>query len=202
MYNRPVVIVELGEGDVRMVATVTSRLSGESGVRFRNGRTNRTVYGMNNPDLDNREQASSDTNSETGLKKTAVQFLKFGLVGVSNTLVAWACYYLFLWINPDLYMVGTVVGGVVSIANAFFWNDRFVFKGGRNDLKSKLLRLGKTYVSYGGTSLLGIALMFIEVEFWGIDKVIAPIVNLAITVPLNFVINKFWAFRKTPAQKR
>ena len=33
------------------------------------------------------------------------QFIKFGLVGVSNTAVSMAVYYIFLWISPDLYMV-------------------------------------------------------------------------------------------------
>ena len=128
------------------------------------------------------------------LKKLVVQFAKFGLVGLSNTLVSWVCYYLFLWIDEDLYMVGSIVGTVASIANAFFWNDRFVFKGGENDWKSKLKRLGKTYVSYGGTSLLSIVLLWIEVQL-GASKTLAPIVNLIITIPLNFLINKFWTFR-------
>ena len=129
------------------------------------------------------------------LKKLVAQFVKFGLVGLSNTLVSWACYYLFLWIDEDLYMVGSVVGAVVSIANAFFWNDRFVFKGNENDWRSKLKRLAKTYVSYGGTSLLSTFLLWLEVQL-GVDKVIAPVVNLLITIPLNFILNKFWTFKK------
>ncbi len=125
-----------------------------------------------------------------------LQFVKFGLVGVSNTLVSWAVYYLFLWLNEDLYMAGTVAGAVVSIYNAFFWNDRFVFKGGDRDRKSRLKRLGKTYVSYGFTSLLSIALLWGEVNLLGISKALAPIVTLVVTIPLNFLINKFWTFRR------
>ena len=75
------------------------------------------------------------------------QFIKFGLVGVSNTAVSMAVYYIFLWISPDLYMVGNILGTILSIANAFFWNDKFVFTGNANDWRSKLKRLGKTYVS-------------------------------------------------------
>ncbi len=129
------------------------------------------------------------------LKKLVVQFVKFCLFCFSNTLVSWACYYFFLWIDEDLYMVGSVVGTVVSIANAFFWNDRFVFKGGQNDWRSKLKRLGKTYVSYGGTSLLGIFLLWVEVKFLGISKTLVPFINLVITIPLNYLINRLWAFR-------
>lgn len=47
------------------------------------------------------------------------QFIKFGLVGVSNTAVSMAVYYIFLWISPDLYMVGSILGTILSIANAF-----------------------------------------------------------------------------------
>lgn len=128
------------------------------------------------------------------LKKLVLQFIRFGFVGLSNTLVSLACYYLFLWINEDLYLVGSIVGTIVSIANAFFWNDRYVFPGGKHSWHAKLKRLGKTYVSYGGTSILAIFLLWLEVQL-GVSRRIAPIVNLIITIPLNFVINKLWTFK-------
>ena len=123
------------------------------------------------------------------------QFFKFGLVGVSNTAVSMGIYYLFLWINPELYMVGSILGTVISIFNAFVWNDLFVFTGNPKDFKSIAKRLGKTYVSYGGTSLLSTVLLWVEVNLFGISKGIAPVVNLLITIPLNFLINKFWTFK-------
>lgn len=129
-------------------------------------------------------------------KENILQFIKFGLVGVSNTVVSMVCYYIVLFINEDLYLLGSIIGTIVSIANAFYWNDKYVFKGNQNDWKSKLKRLGKTYVSYGGTSLLSNVLLWIEVSFFGVNKNIAPIVNLLITIPLNYIINKFWTFKK------
>ena len=139
-------------------------------------------------------------NDRAEQKALIFQFVKFGLVGISNTLISWICYYVILWIDDDLYLWGSLVGTVVSIANAFFWNDRFVFKGKEDDLKSRLKRLGKTYVSYGGTSLLSMLLLWIEVQLFGVNKVIAPVVNLLITIPLNFLINKFWTFRNGEKQ--
>lgn len=122
------------------------------------------------------------------------QFLKFGLVGLSNTAVSMGIYYLFLWIDEDLYMLGSVLGTILSIANAFIWNDLFVFTGNARDFRSVLNRLVRTYVSYGGTSILSNVLLWLEVAFFGVNKSIAPIVNLLITIPLNFLINKFWTF--------
>lgn len=128
-------------------------------------------------------------------KRLFWQFFKFGLVGLSNTAVSMAVYYLFLWLNPDWYMVGSVLGTILSIANAFVWNDLFVFTGNARDWKSIWKRLGKTYVSYGGTSILSNVLLWLEVAFLGVGKAIAPVVNLLVTIPLNFVINKLWTFR-------
>lgn len=125
------------------------------------------------------------------------QFIKFGLVGVSNTVVSMVVYYIVLFIDPKLYMVGSIIGTIVSIANAFYWNDKFVFAGNRQDWRSKLKRLGKTYISYGGTSILSNVLLWVEVTFFSVSRTIAPIVNLIVTIPLNFVINKLWTFRST-----
>ena len=127
------------------------------------------------------------------------QFFKFGLVGVSNTAVSMAVYYLFLWINEDLYMLGSIMGTMLSIANAFVWNDLFVFTGNDRSFKGILNRLGKTYVSYGGTSLLSTVLLWLEVNLLFVSKAIAPLLNLVITIPLNFLINKFWTFRRNNA---
>ena len=105
-------------------------------------------------------------------------------------------YYLFLWIDESLYMVGSVLGTVLSILNAFIWNDLFVFTGNSRDFKSIMHRLGKTYVSYGGTSLLSNVLLWLEVTLLHVSKVWAPIVNLLLTIPLNYLINRFWTFKK------
>ena len=124
------------------------------------------------------------------------QFVKFGIVGISNTLISLAIYYIFIWINKDLYMWGNVIGWIVSVANSFFWNNKFVFKSEKTDPKSVIQRLLKSYLTYGGTFLLSTLLLFLEVKVWGVNEWLAPIVNLLITIPLNFVLNKLWTFRK------
>lgn len=133
--------------------------------------------------------------NKTDLYKLLWQFFKFGLVGVSNTAVSLGVYYLVLWMNPELYMLGSVLGTILSIFNAFIWNDLFVFTGNPKDFKSVMKRLGKTYISYGGTSALSTALLWVEVELLFVSELYAPIINLVITIPLNYLINKFWTFK-------
>lgn len=133
---------------------------------------------------------------KASLKALIWQFIKFGLVGISNTIVSMSVYYLFLWINDDLYMLGSILGTIISIANAFLWNELFVFNGNNKDLMSIIRRLGKTYISYGGTSLLSTVLLWVEVNMFYVSRAYAPIVNLLLTIPLNYLINKFWTFRR------
>lgn len=130
------------------------------------------------------------------MKKNAiVQFIKFGIVGVSNTAISLVIYYLFIWLNPALYIVGNTVGWVVSVANAFFWNNRYVFHSENNGKGALLKKIGKTYLSYGATFLLSTLLLYLQVDVAGWSEQIAPLVNLLITIPLNFLLNKFWTFR-------
>lgn len=133
---------------------------------------------------------------DAGFWPTVVQFVKFGVVGLSNTLISLAVYYLFVWADPRLYMWGSAAGWVVSVLNAFYWSNRVVFKNESNTKKELFLRLLKSYLSYGSTFLLSQLLLWLEVEQWGVGEWLAPIVNLLITIPLNFLINKFWTFRK------
>ena len=38
-------------------------------------------------------------------------------------------------------------------------------------------------------------LLVLFIEKYGISKYVAPLITLLITVPLNFIINKYWSFR-------
>ena len=124
------------------------------------------------------------------------QFIKFGIVGVSNTLISLAIYYIFVFISKDLYLWGQVVGWVVSVFNAFFWNNKYVFRSEKTGFRAVLKRLLKTYLTYGATFLLTTVLLYLEVDVWHMSELIAPLINLLISIPLNFLLNKFWAFKK------
>lgn len=139
---------------------------------------------------------------DAGLWSFCWQFFKFCLVGLSNTAVSLAVYYLFIWISPGLYMWGNCVGFVLSVLNAFYWSNRFVFKSENNDVKSLLRRLGKSYLAYGSTFLLSTGLLFLQVELWDVAQWLAPLINLVVTIPLNFVINKLWTFGEKGADNQ
>ena len=128
---------------------------------------------------------------KTGLIELAKQFLKFGIVGISNTLISLAIYYILVYLGVH-YLIANIVAFVISVCNAYFWNCRYVFTE-KNTKSYKVL--GKTFLAYGSTFVLSTALLFVMVDVLGISYWLAPLINLCFTVPLNFLINKFWAFR-------
>ncbi len=120
-----------------------------------------------------------------------MQFVKFCLVGVSNTAISLVVYYIFVLISKDMYIVGNAVGFVVSVLNSYFWNSRFVFK--KKDEQAKTIL--KTFLAYGTNLIIGTLLLYLFVDVWGISEFVAPLLNLIITIPLNFLLNKFWVMK-------
>ena len=134
-------------------------------------------------------------------KKTFLQFVKFCVVGVSNTLVNYFLYLLFLFIFTKLgfvdrnYLPAHVMAFLLSVLWSYYWNNRYVFKAGEGEERVWWKTLIKTYLSYAFTGLfLNMVLLYVWIDILHLSEIVAPIVNIVINVPINFVINKFFAY--------
>lgn len=134
-------------------------------------------------------------------EKTLIQFIKFGIVGVSNTLLSYAINVAaLLALSPFHfswdYFAANIIAFILSVAWSFFWNNKYVFAAKEGEKRNIPAALFKTYVSYGVTGLLlANVLSYVWVDVIGISKFIAPLLNLVISVPVNFILNKLWAFK-------
>ena len=135
--------------------------------------------------------------------KAMMQFIKFGIVGVSNTLVSYVVYFVsllefrkFHWFGRFDYLYAQIVAFLISVLWAFYWNNKYVFTMGENEERSLWKVLLKTYATYSFTGLfLNGILLYLWVDVLHISEFLAPILNIFVNVPLNFIINKFWAFK-------
>lgn len=134
-----------------------------------------------------------------------LQFVRFGLVGVSNTIVSYGLYVICLLIlqknglfPKSDYLVSQIVSFVIGVLWAFYWNDKYVFTLKQGEQRSLWKSLIKTYISYSFTGLfLNSILLVLWIQICHIPDIIAPLFNLIVSVPINFVVNKLWAFKKT-----
>ena len=129
------------------------------------------------------------------MKKLFEQFIKFGLVGVSNTAISYVVYMLGIQLGMH-YLLASIAGFIISIMNSFYWNNRYVFRKEEGEQRSLVKAFIKTFLAYAGTGLvLNNILLVLQVSILRIPEWLAPLLNLIITIPLNFVLNKIWAFK-------
>lgn len=125
-----------------------------------------------------------------------IQFIKFGLVGLANTLISYIIYVILVFFSFH-YLLANIVGFLISIINAYYWNNKYVFQVNEKEKQVWWKSFLKTFISYAGTGLiLNNILLFLWVDMLGIHEIAAPIINLFISVPINFILNKYWAFKK------
>ena len=135
-------------------------------------------------------------------RQTFKEFLQFGLVGVSNTIISYLLYVVTLLLVSKSgvkfdYIIANIVSWLLSVLWSFYWNNKFVFKKEEGEKRNIWAALFNTYVSYGFTGLiLNNILSVLWVSVLHISKMLAPIINLVISIPINFFMNKLWAFGK------
>jgi len=80
---------------------------------------------------------------------------------------------------------------------SYLLNSRFVFQEEEEHEKQPWYKaLAKVYASYAFTELVVVGvLLYVQERLFGVPHYIATLVNLCVTVPVNFLLNKFWAFR-------
>lgn len=135
-----------------------------------------------------------------------LQFVKFALVGVSNTLVSMAinfcvlflCGRIGLFTEEEKYQafLANTIAFLLSVIWSYIWNSKFVFKEDESSEKRVWWKtLLKTYAAYAFTGLgLSNVISWLCIDKWGINKYIAVLINLVLSVPINYVLNKFWAY--------
>lgn len=150
--------------------------------------------------------------------KNLVQFIKFGIVGVSNTLICEGIYCILVFVDVP-YLLAYFIGFVLSVLNAYYWSNKYVFKQEEGSTRIWWKVLLKTYIAYFWGFLVSSLLLILWIDTIEIAKYLGPLeafmknigwtrldasllgeilaagINLLITVPMNFVINKFWAYK-------
>jgi putative flippase GtrA len=119
------------------------------------------------------------------------QFLKFGTVGVSNTLIAFAVYTLLLKVFGVWYVAASGVGFMIGAINGFLLNRSWTFRGHAGD---RLTPVRWTVVQSCGL-LLNLGLVYLFVDEAGLDKLLGQVPATVVVTVLTFFANRAWTFR-------
>jgi putative flippase GtrA len=124
----------------------------------------------------------------------AVQFVKFGIVGISNTLITFAVYTLLLKVFGVWYIAASAIGFVVGATNGFLLNRRWTFAGHVGDA---LTPVRWAVVQTAGLAV-NLGLLYLLVHNAGLDELVAQALATVVVTISTFLVNRAWTFRREP----
>jgi len=129
-----------------------------------------------------------------------VQFIKFGIVGISGAAVDFGFYALLTRLFGLYYMAATAISVFLAIINNFVWNKFWVFKKGST---------GKGYqesVKFFIVSIVNyffnLGIFYFIINYTNLENLVgsyedflAKAIAVGIVLFSNYFGNKFWTFR-------
>jgi putative flippase GtrA len=146
---------------------------------------------------------SSERPEQTGLQTSVarerwrasapvlVQFVKFGIVGVSNTVLTLVVYTVLLKVLGVWYLAASAIGFIAGAVNGFLLNRRWTFREHVGD--------ALTPVRWGVVQACGLGidelLLYVLVHDAHLDKLLAQVCATAVVTVTTFFVNRAWTFR-------
>jgi putative flippase GtrA len=121
-----------------------------------------------------------------------MQLAKFCAVGASGYVVNLAVFSALV-LGADVHHLAAATGSfLVAVTNNYTWNRLWTFRGTRGHVAYQGLRFLVVAVS-----ALAANLVVLETLIWmGLPKIPAQAIAIILVMPLNFVGNKLWSFRR------
>ncbi|QSZ27048.1 GtrA family protein [Aceticella autotrophica] len=122
-------------------------------------------------------------------KDEIIQFIKFNIVGVVNTLVDFSVFTLLNFLGVYC-MIAQVISYSCGVINSFIMNKNWTFEA-----KGRLK--GSDVIKFVLTNIVSLAVslfvLYVLKDYFGVmyGKIIATVVSMTV----NFMGNKFWVFR-------
>jgi putative flippase GtrA len=118
------------------------------------------------------------------------QLVKYGVVGVSNTLVfigAYAlCVHLGVW-----YIAASALGYTLGSINGYILNRRWTF---RADAMSHVTSASRYTLVQVVAALANLGLLFVLVDGLGAGRIVGQVIVIVIVQLLSFLAHRAWSF--------
>ncbi len=127
-------------------------------------------------------------------KEKMKHYITYVFFGVLTTLIDWSVLYLFRAFLPILDKnIANAIAIFSSIVFAYFTNRKYVFKSVE---ESRVKEFLKFLLSRGYTFLFQVIAFWIFATLLNLNEYVVKLVISVIVVVLNYVISKFYVFKK------
>ncbi|MBP1744593.1 MAG: GtrA family protein [Firmicutes bacterium] len=119
-----------------------------------------------------------------------IQFIKFSIVGASNTILTLLAYSLLVYFGV-YYVAANIIGYSIGVLNSYFWNSRWVF--------TQTASGKSTVYKFVCVNLIVLCLttgiLFALVTFMNGNEYLSQIAATVVGLGINYVLNKIWTFK-------
>ena len=119
------------------------------------------------------------------------KFMKFGVIGVLNTLVDLGSYYVLNKIIGSGPYLSQVLSFLIAALNSFLFNKFWTFEKRNPVTRREAMRYLVTNAGYLTCSLL---IMRVFIGVLGLDPFVAKFPTAAFMVFFNYLMGKIWVF--------
>lgn len=125
------------------------------------------------------------------------QVVRFGGVGVLNTIVGLAIIWLAMWVGmPPI--ASNAIGYAVGLTLSFWLNRSWTFEGGQQNNSSSGLRseAQRFFIAFLTAWLLNVAVVWMGLHYTTSSPYLLQIAGMATYTLMFFVICRVWVFLK------
>ena len=123
--------------------------------------------------------------------KSLVQFIKFGIVGISNTLLTAIIIWILLKELHCSDYFSNFAGYIIGLLNSFILNRKWTFES-----KTKVsVTVFKFIVTFAISYLFQLGNLYLLLHFTIIDPFYCQILSIVVYTLINFILNKHYTFK-------
>ncbi|ACV64800.1 GtrA family protein [Desulfofarcimen acetoxidans DSM 771] len=119
-----------------------------------------------------------------------LQFIKFSIVGVINTIISFILYYILISININ-YLISSILSYSIGMINSFLLNKYWVFIKKSTTHKHYFIKFIIVNIF---TLSINSMLLYIFVSKFNINLLLSQFFVTLLVLMINFWGNKFWTF--------
>ncbi|MCU7707975.1 GtrA family protein [Priestia sp. JV24] len=120
-----------------------------------------------------------------------IKFLKFGFVGIMNTLLTIISYLVLIHFDMN-YILANVLSYFIGVINSYYWNKSWVFQATVHKWM-----LAQFFIVNLITLAINTSCLFLLVHYTPANPIIGQLLSTCIGMFINFFLNKIWTFKHT-----
>jgi len=119
------------------------------------------------------------------------QFVKYGIVGASNTVITFVVYTILVQVVGVEYIVSLILGYLAGSINSYVLNRHWTFRAGHLSHTSVGTRFAIVQVL---AILANVGLLYLLVHDAHVHKVAAQAILTLPVLAITFFVNRAWSF--------